>query len=193
MKKLSGLSFLILIGALLLACQNPRLKSEVNRSTTRETSISGTSSSESEAAQVKTETYQYQANVDDLTQTMTEKITYQGDNFLQLDLLIEEPLDEETKSVLLDQNLAELKDEILAAVENQESLSQLKAIKGVTTSIDLRDDYTFVARVLIDMQTVNLDELSALDDLTENFADFKVLKPKDYIASLVSQGAVKID
>ncbi|MGT2926736.1 SP0191 family lipoprotein [Streptococcus cuniculipharyngis] len=146
-----------------------------------------------EKEEIKTETYQYQETDEGQIQTMTEKITYQGDTFLSLDLLIEEPLDAETKAVLAGQDLASIKEEIITSVENEASLSQLRALKGITTSIDLREDYTFVARVVIDMQVVNLDELSALDGLTGNFADFKVLKPTDYIANLVAQEAVRVD
>lgn len=142
--------------------------------------------------QVVSETYQYQEEQDGQIKTMTEKITYQGQQFLSLDLLIEEPLDQETQAVLAEQDLSAIKGDIIRQIEADSSFAKLKALKGVTTSLDIRDDYVFVARVVMDMQEVDFDQLLQVPGLPENFADFKVLKPQDYLASLVAQGATKV-
>ncbi|TWT13407.1 SP0191 family lipoprotein [Streptococcus sp. sy010] len=142
--------------------------------------------------QVVTETYQYQEDLDGQVKTMTETITYQGEQFLSLDLLIEEPLDEETQAILAEQDFANIKDEIIRQIESDSSFSKLKSLKGVTTNLDLRDDYVFVVRVVIDMQVVDFDQLLQVPGLPETFADFKVLKPQDYIISLIAQGATQL-
>lgn len=187
MMKKSFLPFLALV-CFLAAC-SPVTKDKL------QTSSGQTLSSSSPAKTIQkvvTETYQYQEEQGGQTKTMTETITYQGQQFLSLDLLIEEPLDQETQAVLAGQDLSAIKGDIIRQLEADSSFAKLKALKGVTTSLDIREDYVFVVRVVMDMQEVDFDQLLQVPGLPENFADFKVLKPQDYLASLVAQGATKV-
>ncbi|WP_186652512.1 SP0191 family lipoprotein [Streptococcus sp. sy004] len=183
MKKIF-LPLLVLLSFFMVSCSQ-----EAN---TTKSNPTPSSSEVTKLEKVVTETYQYQEDLDGQLKTMTETITYQGEQFLSLDLLIEEPLDEETQAILAEQDFANIKDEIIRQIENDSSFSKLKSLKGVTTSLDLRDDYVFVVRVIIDMQVVDFDQLLQVPGLPETFADFKVLKPQDYIISLIAQGATQL-
>lgn len=185
--KRKNVLLLALLSLVLVACSGQKA------SQGQVSSPSASSSSQPVSEKIITERLRYQEDLDGQTKVMTETVTYQGDKFLALDLLLEEPLEPETKEILSSQNLSEIKGDIIKSLESDSSLRQLQAITGVQTELDIRDDYTFVARVKIDMTKVDLDQLASIEGLTGNFTDFKVLKPKDYIASLIDQGAERID
>lgn len=138
---------------------------------------------------VKTETYEYTQEVDGVTQTIRETISYKGKKFLHLDLSITHPADEETKSTFAGLDFEVVRAQLIAMMDEQSAMQQLRAVEGVETVIDVTENYDLVFNIRVDMEVVDLDVLSQVEEFGADFAGFSKITPKAYIAGLKAAGA----
>lgn len=138
---------------------------------------------------VKTETYEYIQEVGGDTQTIRETISYKGKKFLRLDLSITHPADEETKTTFAGLDFETVKTQLLTMMDEQSALQQLRAVEGVEAVTNVTENYDIVVDIRVDMEVVDLEVLSQVEDFGADFAGFSKITPKVYIEGLKASGA----
>ncbi|MFC3927353.1 SP0191 family lipoprotein [Streptococcus caprae] len=180
MKKL--LIGLTLLGCLLLvACAKTQTQSE-----------STTASFKVVEEKEQTESYRYTQDVDGFSQEIIETVTYKGEAFKTLKLELRQPLNDETKTMIASQGLESLKPNLIKAIEEETVIQQLKAVAGVSVSVDVPNETDMVVVVSIDMTTADLTALSKVEGIGFDFTALEDTTPADYISQLKSLGATQV-
>lgn len=195
--------FLLLASCLFLAaCGNSSSKTAKNSSdkekTTIQSAVTSTQTSSTtkvtEPAPVETiEAYQYEQTAESgEQQIIKETIVYKGDKFLKLEVHITNKATEETKASLSGMDFGTVKSQMLSYFNEDAAVQQLKAVSGVVMETDLTPEYDIIVNIKIDMTTVDLKALSAVEGLGADFTQFATLTPREYILGLKLQGAKEV-
>lgn len=196
--------FLLLASCLFLAaCGNSSSSTTKNSSakekvTTTQSTVSSTQTSSTtkvtEPAPVETiEAYQYeQTSESGEQQLIKETIVYKGDKFLKLEVHITNKATEETKASLSGMDFGTVKSQMLSYFNEDAAVQQLKAVPGVVMETDLTPEYDIIVNIKIDMTTVDLKALSAVEGMGADFTQFATLTPREYILGLKLQGAKEV-
>lgn len=195
--------FLLLASCLFLAaCGNSSSKTAKNSSdkekTTTQSAVTSTQTSSTtkvtEPAPVETiEAYQYEQTAESgEQQIIKETIVYKGDKFLKLEVHITNKATEETKASLSGMDFGTVKSQMLSYFNEDAAVQQLKAVPGVVMETDLSPEYDIIVNIKIDMTTVDLKALSAVEGMGADFTQFATLTPREYILGLKLQGAKEV-
>lgn len=195
--------FLLLASCLFLAaCGNSSSKTAKNSSDkekmTTQSAVTSTQTSSTtkvtEPAPVETiEAYQYEQTAESgEQQIIKETIVYKGDKFLKLEVHITNKATEETKASLSGMDFGTVKSQMLSYFNEDAAVQQLKAVSGVVMETDLTPEYDIIVNIKIDMTTVDLKALSAVEGLGADFTQFATLTPREYILGLKLQGAKEV-
>lgn len=195
--------FLLLASCLFLAaCGNSSSKTAKNspdkEKTTTQSAVTSTQTSSTtkvtEPAPVETiEAYQYEQTAESgEQQIIKETIVYKGDKFLKLEVHITNKATEETKASLSGMDFGTVKSQMLSYFNEDAAVQQLKAVSGVVMETDLTPEYDIIVNIKIDMTTVDLKALSAVEGLGADFTQFATLTPREYILGLKLQGAKEV-
>lgn len=196
MKKLA---LLLLSGLFILtSCVVP--KKEANESsssassskTTASSSTETSSSSEAEDNTEKTRVFTYQQEVSGLTQNMTITTTYKGSEFIRVKIDILQPFDDETLSILKQQDINTVRQNAIPAMEQAPEFTALKNIEGVDVKVDISDNYEFLCTLDIDMATVDLEAASQEPTYGDMFEALKDVTPSEYFLGLSLIGAEEV-
>lgn len=144
-----------------------------------------------EAEAVETiEAYQYEQTAESgEQQIIKETIVYKGDKFLKLEIHITNKATEEMKANLGGVDFGTVKSQMLGYFDEIAAVQQLKAVQGVSMETDLTPEYDIIVNIKIDMTTVDLKALSAVEGLGADFTQFATLTPREYILGLKLRGA----
>ncbi|MGT2910087.1 SP0191 family lipoprotein [Streptococcus cameli] len=189
---------ILLLAVFLTACgsQNTDKKTKANletTSTSQTTKKETASSSKKKVEEVeKTEVYQYETEDEGGKQIIKETIIYKGDEFLKMGLHITHKATEEDKAKFAGVDFETVKTELLAYLDQQPSIQQLKAVPGVSVGTAVMPEYDIIMDVQIDMKTVDLQALSAVEGMGADLTQLSELTPAEYILGLKLNGATAV-
>lgn len=192
---------LVLALAFLSACSGQTPSSKEKSPTTTQTTMTTTEATTTVATTVATtkaeevekrESYQYDVEQDGEKQTIKETIVYKGDEFLKMELHITHQATEEAKANFAGYDFETVKRELISYLDQQAAMQQLKAVNGVQVAMDVTPEYNVVVDVHIDMKTVDLAALSAVEGMGSDFDMLKELTPAEYILGLRLNGATPV-
>lgn len=137
-------------------------------------------------------TYEYTQDAGGLEQTVRETVAYQGQDFHKLDVTVSQEADESIKVMAEGQDFQTVKDQLLAFMESNQTIQELKETKGVTASFDLTEEYVFIFRLVIDMETVDAKALGDISEFGIDLSNISEMSPQEYIKGLEANGAKKV-
>ena len=188
MKKMIWLISLLFVSISLAACSSNKEEKTAKPAKPKSETVA---KKESLDDTVETKTYTYERGTD-VKQQGRETITYKGKDIQKVDIQLTQPFDDTTKANLAQQDLQAIKPEVIAAIEQDQTLAQLLGKQGLTVSFDVTENYDLVINMSVDMAKVNFEELKAIENFGYNFAGLENTTPKRYIASLEVRGAEEV-